>query len=311
MNLKTITSLGRYIPNPVTRTVGRTILKTQKHSPTILFGAGVIGVVGTVVLSSRATLKVDEVLTEHDKRMMDIKSAAGLGQQNYTEQDMRSDIRIVYTQTAIKIVKLYGPSVILGVSAIIALTGSHRILTTRNAGITAAYAALDQGFKEYRKRVVDEFGEDKDRELRYGSEERTIVEDTENGPKKVRVKTVGPHGASIYARFFDEHTKNWQPSQMANKTFIQCQQVWATDLLRSRGHVFLNEVYDMLGLERSSEGQQVGWLLDGDGDGYIDFGIMQKNNERVHDFMFGRANTVLLDFNVDGIIMDKIGKGSK
>lgn len=290
------------IKNVITSKVGRQILTVQKHSPALLFGAGVVGIVGTVVLASRATLKLDEVLEEAQD---DLEKARTLESAKYSEQDRQRDMVLIYVRTAGQITRLYAPSIILGGLAIAALTGSHVILTRRNLAVTAAYAALDRGFRDYRARVVKELGVDKDREFRYAMEDREIVEDGKTGPKVTTIKQPGAEAASIYARFFDEYSVNWSKTHSYNQMFLNCQQNFANDLLNSRGHVFLNEVYDMLGIPRSREGAVVGWLK-GNGDDHVDFGIFEGNRHSGMRFAMHHERSVLLDFNVDGIIYDKI-----
>jgi hypothetical protein len=290
----------RYIPNSVTQKIGRQILLGRKHSPTILFAGGVVGAVASTVMACRATLKLDEVLKETRNQIEDVKT---LNHGNYSDHDRRQDLTVLYVRGTVKVVKLYSPAIAIGALSIAALTGSHNILTKRNAGLTAAYAALEKGFKEYRQRVIDEFGEDKDCEFRYGAEPHEIED--KKGNKKT-VKRVGPGGNSIYARFFDQLCPDWSPTPEYNMMFLKAQQNYANDLLRARGHIFLNEIYDMIGVERSKAGAVVGWVLDKPGDGFVDFGIFDKNNPRARDFVNGREGAILLDFNVDGIIYDKI-----
>jgi hypothetical protein len=68
--------------------------------------------------------------------------------------------------------------------------------------------------------------------------------------------------------------------------------------------VFLNEVYEGLGMERCQMGQHVGWLKAGRsrGDGFIDFGIYDIFDESKRAFVNGFEPVALLDFNVDGPI---------
>jgi hypothetical protein len=101
---------------------------------------------------------------------------------------------------------------------------------------------------------------------------------------------------SIYAQVFDQHNKHWSNQALHNKLFLQTQQSYLNDVLRARGHVFLNDVYDALGFNRTTAGQMVGWLKDGD-DGYIDFAITEDEDE---------PGVFTLDFNVDGVIYEKI-----
>jgi hypothetical protein len=293
------------ISNALTSRAGRQILKAQKHSPTLLFGAGVVGIIGTVVLASRATLKLEQTLVETEKEKAKVQAAT---LPEYSEDDRKRDLATLYVKNVIKVGKLYMPAAALGVVSIAALTGSHVILNRRNVALTAAYAALEKGFREYRERVVGAYGKDKDREFRYGVTKQQIVEETETGPVTKTVKRVDMGvEPSIYARFFDESSKSWSREPTYNQVFIQCQQNWANDMLQGRGHLFLNEVYDMLGLPRSKEGQIVGWVLGGDGDNFVDFGVFKGDQAFMgQQFVNGVERSVLLDFNVDGVVYDKI-----
>jgi hypothetical protein len=279
--------------------ISRGVLQTQKASPTILFGAGVVGVVASTVLACKATLKLESVLNGAEDTLNVI---AELENEKYSDNDRRRDKAIVRTKTAVKVLKLYGPAITVGTIGVTCLAGSHKILTTRNAGLMAAYATLEKGFEEYRSRVLGELGEEKERELRYGHELQTVKD--EFGEKVV--KRVAAGEPSIYARFFDEVSPSWKKTPEYNFLFVRCQQNWANDMLKARGHVFLNEVYDSLGISRTKAGAVVGWVLHPDNDNFIDFGVFDGNNERARDFVNGREGSILLDFNVDGVILDQI-----
>lgn len=291
------------ISNKVTSKIGRQILHGRKHTPAALFVVGVVGVVGTVILASRATLKLEEVI---EKAQDDLTKAREFEDEEYSDQDRQKDIAIVYGRTAVSLGRLYGPAAIVGIVSVAALTGSHVVLSRRNAAITAAYAAIAKGFQEYRSRVVHEFGADKDRELRYNLQERTVVEETDEGPITVKIKDVVPNQASIYSRFFDQMSPNWNRMPHYNQMFLQCQHKWANDLLHTQGHLFLNEVYDMLGIPRSKEGAVVGWVMGKGGDDFVDFGVFDGDRYESMRFINGHTESILLDFNVDGIIWDKI-----
>ena len=292
----------KLIPAAVTRNVARQLLQGQKFSPTILFGVGVVGVVATTVLASRATLRLDEVLEDTNKKLEGVRT---LQNKAYSEDDRKKDKALLYGHAAIDVAKLYAPAVAVGVISVAALTGSHIILTRRNVALTAAYAALDKGFKEYRQRVVAEVGPEKDREYRYGGTPTETLNPATGKLDKTSLVRIGPKTPSIYARFFDETNPMWQTSPEYNRFFITCQQNYFNDILRNRGHVFLNEVYDRLGMDRSKEGSVVGWVM-GEGDSYIDFGMFNVDNQKAREFVNGREASILLDFNVDGVIYDKI-----
>lgn len=286
---------------------GRQLLKGQKHSPTILFGAGVVGVVSTAVLASKASLKLEEVINKNEEKHFVARKLLVDQPESYTAADYTKDSAQLKVRLVVSIAKLYAPTVIVGAATICAFGGSHVILTKRNAGLMAAYAALDKSFGDYRERVVGLVGTEKERELRYEAETREVAKDTAKGTEVETLTTAGIEGASLYAKFFSKETSNsWSPQPDYNLVFLRSQQQWANDKLQARGHVFLNEVYDSLGLERTTPGAVVGWVK-GQGDNYIDFGIFtDENREQFHDFMTGREGALLLDFNVDGVVFDKI-----
>ena len=292
----------KFVPEAVSQTVGRQVLKLNANSPKLLFVGGVVGMVGSTVLACRATLKLEEVLEETQSNLHAARSTRELHEDKYSDKDLQKDTALIVFRGALGVAKLYGPAVILGSVSIAALTKSHNLLQERNAALAAAYTAIDKAFEQYRSRVREKYGEDEDMAFRYGTEEIEVV----NAKGRIETKVVAKQGEpSMYARFFDQFSKNWSKEPEYNLVFLRCQQNWANDLLKSRGHVFLNEVYDMLGIERSKAGSVVGWIISHDGDNYIDFGIYD-DDPRKQDFVNGREGSILLDFNVDGVIYDKI-----
>lgn len=289
----------RFLPGAIAQRFAHQTLVLEKNSPSLMFGAGIVGVVGSTVLACRATLKLQDVLEETQSNL---EKAKTLEHENYSEKDRQRDIAVIHIQAGVNIVRLYGPAIIVGGASIAALTRSHNILTERNAALTAAYAALDKGFREYRARVVDKYGEDQDREFRHGVREVEIVD--EAGKKQV-VRRVGDGTPSVYARFFDQATStNWSKDPEYNLLFLKSQQTYCNDLLLARGHLFLNEVYGFLGIPHSKAGAIVGWLVTPgrQTDNYVDFGIWSNPDQKIIDFVNGRESAILLDFNVDGVI---------
>ena len=211
-----------------------------------------------------------------------------------------------------KFAKLFGPSIILGATSIACILAGHNIIKKRYVGLSAAYATLDKGFKEYRSRVVDRFGEEVDYELRHNVKAQEIEEKVvdEEGNETTVTKTVNaadPNGISDYARFFDDGCLGWEKDAEHTLNVVKAQQARANDILKSRGHLFLNEVYEMFGIPHTKAGQVVGWIYDENNpnvDNFVDFGIFDANNEAKRDFVNGYERSILLDFNVDGNIWD-------
>lgn len=276
----------RFVPQGVTRSVGRAVLQTKANSPHIFFGIGLVGVVASGVMACRATLKLRETL---DGIEADVHASK--------ELEDPKDKAYVYARAGLQVTKLYGPSVAVGVVSIACLSGSHIQLTRRNTALMAAYATLQKAFEEYRTRVQDALGPEREQDLYLGAKDDAL-------PSKGATKSVKPGEWSPYARFFDEGCPEWKRDPELNRLFIECQQRYLSQLLLTRGHVFLNEAYDALGIDRTMEGSVVGWVYPSKtGDNYISFGM---HNMRNANFLDGTEPTILLDFNVDGIIYNLI-----
>lgn len=287
------------IPDSVTRTFSRQLLKLRKQSPHILFGTGVVGVLAGTVLACRATLRAEPVLTEMESDIAWMKANRDrrVAEDGYTDREYQKDMAYVYTKHSLRLARLYAPAATVTIASIGALTGSHVTMTRRNNALMATVNVVTNAYAEYRERVRKEIGEDRELELYYNVGKETIVD--ENG-KKREIAVPDPTKFSIHARFFDEGSIYWKKNPELNRLFVQTQQNYANDLLHARGHVFLNEVYDMLGIERSAAGQVVGWIL-GNGANFIDFGMFDG---RSREFINGNERTILLDFNVDGQILN-------
>lgn len=307
--------------NNATRAFHKVGFKFKKYSPEILIVSGVIGGVTAAVMACKATLKVNEVTEEAKTNIEKIHTATEKGfteaGEVYTEEDSKKDLTIAYTQTGIKLVKLYGPAVVLGGLSVTAILTGHNITRKRNLALAAAYTAVDTGFKEYRGRVVERFGEELDKELKYNIKTKEVEEvvKNEDGTESVVKKTVkvvdaaDPNLISPYARFFDCGNTGWSENPEESLWFLTLQQEYANKKLKTRGYLFLNEVYEMLDIPRSAAGCVVGWIYDEkcpNGDNFVDFGIFDVNKPKNRDFVNGYEKAILLDFNVDGNIQNLV-----
>lgn len=305
------------ITNAVTGFVNRSIFQLRKHSPEILAVAGTIGVIASGVMACMATTKISTIKEEAKKRLDEIHQGEADGEVEgveYTEKDAKKDIVIIYRDTAWEFIKLYGPSVALGVLSLGSLLGSNYILRQRNAALAMAYAAVKRGFDEYRSRVRGRYGDHADHELLYNIKAKqitTTVKDEETGEEKTveaTVETANPSDiCSPYAFIFDEGNRNFKNSAKYNEMFLRSKQAWFNDMLRINKHVFLNDVLEELGMRKTIAGQHVGWIFDPDnpmhfGDNYISFGLNNSTPEKA-SFLAGHEPAIWLEFNVDGDIM--------
>lgn len=285
-------------------------LALAKHSPEILVFTGVAGVVTSAVMACKATRKIDPVLEDHRKNAEAVHRKF---EKHPDEHAEKRELTRVYVKTGIGFAKLYGPSATLGALSVTGILTGNNILRKRNVALAAAYATIDASFKRYRGRVVERFGEQVDKELRFGAHQEKIefVETDESGKEKKVKKTVTVVDDSMpsdYARYFAYgDAKAAEPNVDYNEFFLGLQQELANHTLRTNGFLFLNDVYDMLGIDKSIAGQTVGWVYDKNaedhGDNYVDFGI-QKVYRTKADTLDGHEEVFLLDFNVDGTILD-------
>ena len=313
----------------VTRSFHMTGLKLKKHSPEILVVAGVIGTVASTVMACKATTKVSPILEEAKDNIDRINECGEKGEYvaeivdnvpvmaPYSEEDHKKDLAISYAKIGLEIAKLYAPSVGLGVASLACILMSHKILSKRNAALATAFTAVTKDFNGYRSRLIERFGKELDRELKYNIK-ATEIEETvtdEDGNVSVVKKTVDAIDTvdsniySPYAIVFDDGNKGWNPDPELTKFFLVQTQNYANEKLKSQGYLFLNDVYKMLGAKPTKAGQVVGWIYDKTipiGDNYVDFGIFDIYNAKARDFVNGYEKVIVLDFNVDGNILEYI-----
>lgn len=306
------------IGTTLAKKAGKTELMIKKKSPEILLTIGIVSFIGTVVAACGATSRADDVLDYHKQKMKDIHDAKKLSDQNpednnynYDIELYRMDVGIRYLKTTGSLMKLYAPTIALGTLSLTCILAARNIMQRRYLGVVAAYNGVVATFDQYRKRVREEYGEELDRHFRYGTVYDTLNEVDENGKKtKNKVNTENTDSTMIIpdddtCRFFDSTNPNWDKNPSFSMMFLRGQQNILNDLLHTRGHVFLNEVYDALGFSHTPQGAVLGWI-DGKDDDCIDFGLYDQNKDNVRRFVNGMDNIVLLEFNHCGVILDEI-----
>ena len=303
------------IVEKTSRTLCKAGLKLKKHSPEILVVGGVVGLVASGVMACKATTKLSAILDDSKEQIELFDKVAAnpeMVKEEYTVEDAEKDKKIVRVQTAVKVAKLYAPSIAVGVVSIGAIFASNNIMRKRNVALGAAYATVDRAFKDYRNRVVDRFGEELDKELRYNLKTKEVKEtvEDENGKKKTvkrNIKYMDSPMPSEFAVIYDDGCAGWTKDPEDNKFFLIQQQRYANERLKRRGYLSLNEVYELLGFPSTKAGQVVGWLYDCKdpnykGDNFVDFGLYNVDCEPNRDFVNGYERNIILDFNVAPII---------
>ena len=289
--------------NAITRVATKAAMKIRKNSPTIMFASGIVLVVGGTILACKATKHIDEVIAETHEELDKV---------DLHVKPQKIDYAKVYMNCGWKFVKLYGPSVAVEIAGIVCLVGGFGKLNKRYLGTTAAYGALQEAYKKYQNNVKAAVGEEVEKNIRLGLTEKNDipVEETADDGEVLITPTKGvvvnpALNASPYCVFFDESSKEWTKNSEYNKMVLFAKQQVANEMFNAQGHLFLNEVYDMIGVPRTQAGAVVGWIK-GAGDDYVDFGIVNGFSEKARDFVNGYERSILLDFNVDGVIYDKI-----
>lgn len=304
----------------ITRAAGKVGLVLSKHSPAMLSVIGGVGVAATAVLASQETLRVKEVVEPHVENLELISATLEDESKQYSDQDALHDRTVIYTRLGRDLLKLYAPALIVGVLTVASIAASHRISAKRIAGLTAAYGALDQSYRRYRGRVEQALGEEGMKELDTKIREQAKKDIAERRKPDADISEIGDSifdiaGASQYAVLYDENAATWNKNRNLSTSILRAQENYANDLLNCRGYVMLNEVYAGLGLPQTSAGAVVGWIRkdDGGADGYITFGDWDANYfDDIYKDVDGvcEARRWILDFNVDGVIWDRIDEVS-
>lgn len=297
----------------------KTKLGIKKHSPEILVAAGISTGIIAAIVACKQTIKANDIVAEARKSLQnieDVKELAANNEVEYTEENEQEDRKTIGMQVAVGMVKTYALPVGLGVLSITCILAGHHILKKRNVALAAAYSALSTDFMNYRKRVVDKYGKDVDFMLKNGLEKQIVanqVVDPETGEvKETKEEVLTYEGSKLsqYARIFDEvESTQWTPSADHNRAFLLMEQNYFNERIRTRGYIFLNEVYERLGFRPTKAGSVVGWVYQNADYEGIDFGIFTAHTQKAAEFLEGTEPSIILDFNVQGDILSLVTEG--
>lgn len=297
----------------------KTKLGIKKHSPEILVVTGICTGVAAAIIACKQTIKANDIVAEARKSLQnieDVKELAANNEVEYTEENEQDDRKTIAMQTTVGMVKTYAFPIGLGILSITCILAGHHILKKRNVALAAAYSALSTDFMNYRKRVVDKYGKDVDFMLKNGLEKQIIanqVVDPKTGEvkeTKEEVLTYEGDKLSQYARVFDEvGSTQWTPSADHNRAFLLMEQNYFNERIKTRGYIFLNEVYERLGFRPTKAGSVVGWVYQNADYEGIDFGIFTAHTQKAAEFLEGTEPSIILDFNVQGDILSLVTEG--
>ena len=257
--------------------------RISKHAPTILSIGASVGVVATSYLAWQAgrTFEDGPEYRNYDRVQWCIEHADEFADEDVPKQERKNRLLFVAD-----IARHIAPTVIVGGTTIALIYFSNSISRKRMAALSAAYFTLQKGFDSYKKRMVETLGKETVDKIvapklpNTGlSAEEILAMDNKSDAGDVVDAVLSLVGeCSPYARIVSETSSNaWDPSEdytMMNITEIQN---WANRRLEKKGHLFLNEVHDQLGLSRTKEGALVGWIKNSEnGDGYVSFGDFES-----------------------------------
>lgn len=308
--------------NAVGPMFGSVASKAIKFSPELYLGAGIASGIGAAVLLARGHARSWDLRDEFDA---DAEAAIGQAASEYIDEyipegelpvnyehvldemgqkEIQRAMIPVYVKTGKRVVANYGPAILLGGAAVFFVLASHGVMKGRTRNLAGTIIVLEEAFRNYRDRVVDKYGEDVDRQLRYGLEERPVIRMTkdENGKVK-KVKEVGLHipenfTPQLYEVVFDQSCPFWSPNPESALFAIQTVERTMQVRYQHNGFVLLNDVYKELGFQRTAPGAVVGWHKEAEGDSEIKFDIVKSYDEELGAYVW------ILNFNVHGSIFE-------
>lgn len=208
------------------------------HSPEILIALGVSGVITTAVLSGKAALKANKQIQDEYDSYSD-RHLTPIWMRTNKER-VKHKIQLTW--------KTYIPPVASGTLTVVAIVASQRAGGRRTTAAVAAYSLAEKTFSEYREKVVEQIGEGKEQKLR-----DEIAQD--------RVNKNPPGSATIivgtgHVLFREELTGRYFRSDMET---LRRAQNDINALIFRENYVFLDEFYEMIGLEPTSKSDVEGW----------------------------------------------------
>lgn len=205
----------------------------SKHSPALLTGIGIAGMITTTVLAVRATPKALQLIEDKkDELQLD-------------QNEKLTPVEVVKTTW-----KCYIPAAITGVTATACLIGANSVNTRRNAALATAYNLSASALSEYKEKVIETIGEKKEREIRDKVAESKLEQNPVN-PSTIVMTNKGT------TRFMDSITKRRFTSDI--ETINQIVNRLNRRMINGDDYISLNEFYYEVGLEGCDVGDELGW----------------------------------------------------
>lgn len=281
------------------------------HAPEILMAVGAVSVTAGAVTVATQTTKLEDALGDIREAQEEHKAKYGL----MDPKEYKKELISIKLAAAKKVAKIYAGPVLLIAGGMTCFFSAFGIMKRRQGVLVASLAAANKAFEEYRARVIEDQGEDKDKEYLYGLKKTKVTKEItdENGKKKKVTEDVFVSDAPIISRYAIKFTPEFASEASDdinyNIALLKSMQTSWNALFPSRKKVFLNEIYHELGVDETLESRLVGWDYNADehGDGKIHFILIQTVVYDKNDPM-GYHKELIVDFNVDGDIAHKLPK---
>lgn len=281
----------------IQRAYGKTKLTMIRKSPEITLGLSIATGIAAVGYTVWATIKAVETYNDTVQKLEQAERVLD------NEEEKEDAVEKIKIHCALEWVKLYAPAIALETASILFTVKSHKIMKGRNTALVMSVAAATKELNDYRQRVRDVIGDEQEKDIFNDASTFTVTHMHEDGTSEEEVIKKNNH-ESQYAAFFDASSDYWEKDVVYNLSFLRTRLMVLNNEFRKKGHMFLNEVYRALGLPETVAGQYVGWVLGStNGDGVIKF-IDVATGESIEDIDDLEDPVVLLDFNVDGDIID-------
>lgn len=271
------------------KTLAKAAVFIHRHWADICLWTGIASGAGAVVATGVQTTKLEPIVAEHEEQLRVIATKAA-NDKGYSEKDQRTDRLKVYARTLGKLGKLYAVPAGLEAVSIATRVSGHRTLKGENLALAAAYTGVYEAYKKLKAQTP--------------KEETIVIPFEENGDEKSdATKLQEALLEHPYCRVFHSQNKYWHGIFEENVAFLRSKMALANERFHARGFLYLNEVFDMIGIPLCDEGEYIGWV-EGSGDDFVDFGITPIVDSRVDG---GISPSIWLDFNVDGHVEELMG----
>ena len=297
------------IGNSMTRLGKRLLFETKRKSPEICVAGAIIFGAGALVMTFAAARKMDKALEEPKTIIATAKDMEI--SEKYTEEDRQHDITLGTVRMVWEGVKLFTPATLMACMSCACVLISHRKLSRRNAELAAANGILAKQVASLTKSLEDKVGKEEAYRLRYEDklEEAEETMTDENGEEKT-VKVKKPkagYEADDLGRFFDEISPEWKKDPQYNLMTLRNILFEFQERLKRDGVVFLNDIYERLGHEKTQAGYQYGWIYrkGTDPTTTISFGPVIGDREAEHKLILENQRYIWLEFNCERIEWEK------